>query len=270
MKKEKKVIYYSDEINNDFAGTDIQRCTVGEEYRYVHSGFLWQICAFVLYYMFAFPIVWFFERVLLGVRFVNKKAVKAYRKTPYFLYGNHSGWYDAYTPHMISLPRKCCTVVSADTVSIKGIRTVVEMLGAIPVPTGFRGMKAFTEAIDHRHKTCNIAIFPEAHIWPYYTGVRPFSDTSFSYPAKHKCPVFAFFTAYTAPKGILSFLRKANMTVYVSDPIFPEEGLSEREARKDLRDKVYRFMLEMSEKSNYSVYEYRKEKEPAREMEKVE
>ncbi len=265
MQKQKKVIYYDDELNNDFAGTNIHKCTVDENFKYVRRSLFFRVCTFIVYYFIALPIVWFFMRGILRVRFVNKKAVKPYRNTPYFLYGNHSGWYDAYTPHLISAPRKCSTIVSADTVSIKGLRSLVQMLGAIPVPTGFRGMRRFAEAIDCVHKSCNIAIYPEAHIWPYYTGVRPFSDTSFSYAVKNKCPVFAFFTAYSAPKGFLSCFRKANITVYVSDPIFPEEHLSEREARQDLRDKVYRFMTEMSKNSDYKVIEYIQEKvnEPA-------
>jgi hypothetical protein len=51
-------------------------------------------------------------------------------------------------------------------------------------------------------------------------------------------------------------LRKANITVYVSDPIFPKDGLSEREMRKDIRDKAYEFMLEKSKYSNYEVIKY--------------
>ena len=113
----------------------------------------------------------------------------------------------------------------------------------------------------HLHKRNNITIFPEAHIWPYFTGVRNFPDTSFAYPAKAGCPVFAFFTAYTEPKGFLSCFRRANMTVYVSDPIYAEEGLSEREARRDLRDKVYAFMKEASEKSTYAVKEYKRKED---------
>ncbi|MBQ7338673.1 MAG: 1-acyl-sn-glycerol-3-phosphate acyltransferase [Clostridia bacterium] len=254
--KRKKVFYYNDEINDDFAGTSIRPCIVDEHFKYLHQSRIWNLCAFLVYYIIAFPLVWVFERVILRVRFVNKKAVKEFRDTPYFLYGNHTGWIDAFTPNLISLPRRNRIIVAADTVSIKGLKNITQMLGAVPVPTNLKGMKNFARAVDFHHQRCNITIYPEAHIWPYYTGVRPFSDVSFSYAVKHKCPVFAFFTAYTAPKGFLSHFRKANITVYVSDAFFPDEGLSDREARKDLRDKVYRFMLEKSKFSDYAVIEY--------------
>ncbi len=256
MPKEKKVIYYDDALNDDFAGTNINKTVVDETFPYIHTGFIWNILAFIVYYLIAFPLVWFFERAIMGIRFVNKAAVKKCRDTPYFLYGNHTGWYDAFTPNLISLPRRNRIIVAADTVSIKGLRSIVQMLGAVPIPTTAHGMKKFVQAVDHFHRRCNITIYPEAHIWPYYTGVRPFPDVSFGYAVKHNSPVFAFFTAYTAPKGIFSWLRKANITVYVSDPIFPDESLPPRQARKDLRDKVYAFMEEKSKLSDYEVCRY--------------
>lgn len=235
---------------------NINQCTVDEKFKYIHTNPIWKICSFILYYIVAFPLVWLFERVILRVRFVNKKAVKKYKDTPYFLYGNHTGWIDAFTPNLISLPRRNRIIVAADTVSIKGLKNIVQMLGAVPIPTNLKGMRKFSEAVDFYHQSCNITIYPEAHIWPYYNGVRPFSDASFAYAVKHKSPVFAFFTAYTAPKGFLSWFRKANITVYVSDSLFPDEGLTDREARKNLRDKAYRFMLEKSKFSDYQVIEY--------------
>lgn len=252
----KKVFYYDDAVNDDFAGTNIKKSVVDEHFEYIRDGVLWKICAFIAYYIIAFPLVWFFQRVILGLRFENKDAVKLCRDAPYFLYGNHTGWWDAFTPNLISIPRRNRIIVSADTVSIKGLRSVVQMLGAVPLPTAFRGMRQFVKAVDHHHKRCNITIYPEAHIWPYYTGVRPFSDASFEYPVKNNAPVYAFFTAYSKPKGFLSIFRPANMTVYVSDPFYPDTSLSQKAARRDLRDRVYEFMVEKSQHSTYSVYEY--------------
>ena len=261
-KKDKPVFYYDDELNNDFAGTNISRKQVDEHFKFIHNNPLWKPCSFVLYYLIAWPIVWLFERVILGTRFINKKAVKQCAGH-YFMYGNHTGIIDAYTPNLISLPQRNRIIVGPDTVSIPLIRNIVQMLGAIPLPTKLSGMRKYCEAIDHYHRTSNITIFPEAHIWPYYTGVRPFTDASFSYPVQLGAPVIAFFVAYTKPTGIFKFLKKADMTVYVSDPIYPEQGLANHEARKDLRDKVYAFMLEKSKFSDYEVIKYvKKEKAP--------
>ena len=262
--KEKRVIYYKDELNDDFAGTNIKAQSVDGSFKFIHRSIFWRAAAFLLYRFVAFPLVFIYEKLILGVKFDNKKALRKYKKRSVFIYGNHTGFYDAFTPNLITFPHRNMIVVSPDTVSIKGLRCIVLMLGAIPTSNSLKGMKGFMECIDyHASGGAAITIYPEAHIWPYYTGVRPFTDASFYYPVKHKSPTFAFFTAYTKPKGLLSFLRKANITVYVSDPIFPSENLSEREKRKDIRDKVYSFMLEKSRYSDYEVIKYIKESDTA-------
>ena len=257
---ERKIIYYDDEINDDFAGTGIKGCEVDGRYKYQHKSLLWRVLSGFLYYVIAIPIVFIIERVIFGVRFVNARALRECSE-PVFLYGNHTGWYDAFTPCLLSFPRRNYTMVSSDAVSIFGLRWAVEMLGGVPVPTEMSGMRSFTDTVAERHKGANITIYPETHIWPYFTGVRDFPDASFTYPARLGGPVFAFFTAYTKPRGFFSFFRRADVTVYVSDPIYADEGLTPREARKNIRDKVYSFMKEMSEKSDYAVYEYRRREE---------
>lgn len=256
MKKEPKIIYYNDEKNDDFANMNINAREIDGSFKYLHSNPLWRAVAGLLYYGIAFPLVWIFERIILRIKFVNKKALKKCRGKHVFLYGNHTGWYDAFTPNLISFPTRCRIIVSRETVSIKGLSTIVQMLGAIPIPTSIYAMKNFSDAVDTHHQKSNIAIFPEAHIWPYYTGVRNFSDASFSYPVKHGVPVIALFTAYTEPKGFLSCFRRANITVYVSDPIYPDASLPARKARTELRNKVYEFMLEKSKLSTYKVCKY--------------
>ena len=77
------------------------------------------------------------------------------------------------------------------------------------------------------------------------------------YPVKFNAPVVAFFVAYTKPKGFLSFMRKANVTVYISDVFVPNTELSQKDAQQELRDKVYDFMVERSKLSDYEVIEYK-------------
>ena len=149
-------------------------------------------------------------------------------------------------------------MVSPDTVSIKGLKTFIQMLGAVPVPTGNDGIRELLRAVDYYHTRYNITIYPEAHIWPYYTGVRNFKNTSFLYPVRHNAPVFAVFTAYTKPKGFLARFRKANFTTYISDPIYPDPEKPKKEAQKELRYKVFEFMKECSNKySTYKVVDYK-------------
>lgn len=254
MKKEKvRTIYYSDPLNDDFAGTHIKQKQVDENYKYLHKNIFWRFFSNLIYYVFAIPIVWFYVKVIQNVKFKyeDKRSLKDLDKT-YFLYGNHTGILDVYTPNLIPKHRRNKMVVSADAVSLKGVKSVVSMLGGIPVPNTKSGLRSFTEALEYYYnKKHIITIYPEAHIWPYYTGIRPFKDSSFGYPVKFNAPVVAFITAYTKPK---TRLKKATRTIYISKPFFPNTELSFKEAKQDLRDRVYNWMKETAEK--YSNYEY--------------
>lgn len=257
MASKKKIIYYKDPVHDDFAGTHIDTNVIDKEYRYTHSG-IWRFGADLLYYLIAFPLVFLLHRVVAGVRFVNRDARKKV-SGPCYLYGNHTAIFDAYTPALLSFPRRASILAGADAFSIRGIRTLVQMLGAIAIPNRVSGMKHFMEAVSQEFDAGHdIAVFPEAHIWPYYTGVRPFPATSFSYPVKKNAPVIAFFAAYSEPKGWDKLLRrKASTRIYLSDPIYPDASLPYKEAQQKLRDAVYAFMERAAkEHSTYAVIEY--------------
>lgn len=256
-----KTVYYSDALQDDFAGTNITADVVDENYDFAPEGLAFKIGSKILR-IFAMPIIWFLEKVVYGITIKNKKALKGLKGC--YLYGNHTGGYDAFTPNLLSFPYASTKIiVSPDAVSIKGLKTIVKMLGGVPTPTAQNGMKKFMRTIDRLHeKNYNIAIYPEAHIWPYYTGVRPFKDTSFRYPVKSGAPVVAFFTAFQKPRGIFKFLRKSKKIVYVSEIFYPDADLSPKKAQLKLRNQVCDFMEECSRKySDYEVVRYKKTEE---------
>lgn len=237
-----RVIYYSDELNDDFAGTNIKTRTIDEGYDYTPDSLLWRGAAFIVYRLIATPLVWLICKLTCGLKIKNRAAVKKLRGRGFFMYGNHThGMADAFTPTLAAFPHRAHIIVNPDAVSIRGLGQIVAMLGAMPVPSTLRSMKAFRKAIDERYAQGRaIAIYPEAHIWPYYTGVRPFPSTSFVYPVKLNAPCVAYAATYRRRK-ILKMLPPL-MTVTLSDPIYPDSTLSEQEAKQKLRDEVYSFM----------------------------
>lgn len=205
------------------------------------------------------PVVWMHLVFFRQVKIVNKKAIKKLKHKKAFFYGNHTGYLlDACAANLISAPRRNKIIVSPATVSIKGIKNLVQMLGALPLPTGVSGMQEFVKAVYYYHQKFHITIYPEAHIWPYYTGIRPFKDNSFGYPVNLNAPVIAFCACYSKPTGLFAKFRKVNITIYVSDPIYPDPTKTKQEARRELRNKVYEFMTSTAKKySTYSYYEYK-------------
>lgn len=249
----KGVYYYSDELNDDFAGTNIKTKTLPADYKYVPDGKGWKAARFFVYKVFAMPIILAVSAITTRVK--NKRILKGYKKSGAYIYGNHTAYLtDAMNPTRIAFPRTADVVVNPDAVSIKGCGQLVRLLGGVPVPSDLKGLKNFSSdvagAVEDGHW---VAIYPEAHIWPYYTGIRPFGAAAFKYPAKSGAPVFAFTTTYKKRR----FFKKPAKIVYVDGPFFAE-GDSLKEKAGDLRDKVYAAMCERAKLSDCAYCEYYK------------
>lgn len=253
----RRVIYYSDELNDDFAGTDINTRSIDDSYNYVPSSPLWKSAAFVVYRIIATPLVWLLCKLVCGLKIKNRAALKKLRGKGFFMYGNHThGMADAFTPTLAAFPHRAHIIVNPDAVSIKGLGQIVAMLGALPIPATLKGMKAFRMAIEERYSQNRvIAVYPEAHIWPYYTGVRPFPNTSFIYPVKLDAPCVAYAATYRQ-RRIFKKLPPL-MTITLSDPIYPDTTLSEHAAKQKLRDEVHDFLVKtVCTPDNYEHIKY--------------
>ena len=254
------VVYYRDELNDDFAGNDISAVKVGSDFPFYPKGLLWRIGEFIAYYLIAIPavaLIW----LVSGFTIHGRRKIRALRKKlraegdkGFFLYANHTHWLDAFCGPLVCFPTKSQVLVSPDTVSIKGIRTFVQMLGAIPVPTEREAVPLFIDAIERRiDEGRAVMIFPEAHIWPYCAFVRDFKAGSFRYPVKQGVPAVAVCVTYTRRK-LLRFIKTPHRHVYISDPFFPDPSLSAPEAKQKLRDEVYEWLKKTAEE--HSDYEY--------------
>ena len=250
-----RVIYYSDPQLDDFARTNIDPIRVGADFPFTRKSLLWNMAAWLLYYLIGVPVVFLISKLYLGLKFENRGVLRQLRDTGGFLYCNHTRMLDGFLPAMASFPKKGYVIAGADAVSLPGLMNVVLMLGVIPIPTEFSGMRRFLETISLRcHQKQCITIFPEAHIWPFYTGIRDFPDTSFRYPVLHQVPVVAMVTTYRKRRGLFCLCRKPGMTVTLSEPFFPDPSLSPAKARKKLRDQVYDFMKTGSERKENIAY----------------
>ena len=251
---EQKAIYYS-AMTEDFAGTNITTQTVDATFPYIHKNLFWRAGAFLLYYAIALPLGTFYIKVVNRTKFINRKALRQI-KGSFFLYGNHTHWSDAFLPHVVAAMKRTYIIAGPDAVSIKGIRNIVQMLGGIPIPTKVKAMRAFIGTVKQRSAEGGcIAVYPEAHIWPYYNGIRPFPATSFAYPAELGVPVVAMVTVYRETRN----RKKPAHTVILSDPIYAEPGMSIREAQRYFHRRVSDFMRENAGRpDSYAYIRYEK------------
>ena len=111
-------------------------------------------------------------------------------------------------------------------------------------------MKSFLSAVGKRAsgKNC-VVIYPEAHVWPYYTGIRPFEDTSLRFPCELDKPAFAMTVTYQKRR----FGSRPKATIYLDGPFYPDKSLSLKQRRAELCNQV---RSAMEERSKLSTYEY--------------
>ena len=261
-KKARKVVYYQS-LSDDFVKTKVgTQEIIGKDFPFVHKNPFWRLLSFLLYYGVAVPVVFLYSHLVLGLRIHNKQALRRAKGQGFFLYGNHTHHLDVFLPPLLAFPHRVSIVANPDAVSIKGLKTIVQMLGGTPVPKDISALGSFSRALRERcNKKQAIIIYPEAKIWPYYHGVRPVPDTSFKYPVDFGAPVIGMFTAYRERRGPFPPGRD----VYLSDPFYPDASLPPKLQRRDLHDKVYSFMKDCAQLSGFAYIEYRPApKEPAR------
>ena len=166
----------------------------------------------------------------------NKEVLKRYKHQGYFIYANHThGVADAFTPNLLTR-KKNYIIVNRDAVSLPGLKGLATMLGAIPLYSGIEEVAAFNECIAERIKEKrSITIYPEAHIWPYYTKIRNFKKDAFRYPVDLKAPVYVLVNTWQKRR----FSKKPKLVSYLAGPLFVNEELSRSEAMDDLRDRVF-------------------------------
>jgi 1-acyl-sn-glycerol-3-phosphate acyltransferase len=135
---------------------------------------------------------------------------------------------------------------------MKGLGLISQMAGAIPIPSNKKAMKNFLSAIEQRiNENSAITIYPEAHIWPYYTKIRNFKAVSFKYPIELNKPVFCMTNTYQKKSN-----GKPKIVTYIDGPFFPDKNLNFHEQKQNLRDQVFNCMQERSKNSNIEYIKY--------------
>lgn len=255
--KNEKIIYYKDELNEEFSTAKIEPRKIDENYKYIHKNIIWNTCAFLVQNVLSIPIKYLYAKIKFRVKYIGKEKLKPYKKQGYFIYGNHTqAFADTFLISNSVYPKINYLIVNPENVSMKFLGNFVQMLGAIPIPNNIKGMKNFLEAVEKRIKQGHsITIFPEAHIWPYYTKIRPFKSVSFKYPVQLKTPSFCVTNTYQSYEKNND---KVKIVSYIDGPFFPDEGLTLKEQQENLRNKIYNQMVERSKNSNIEVIKYEK------------
>ena len=254
MMKE-KIIYYKNELEDEFSTAQITPKIIDAGYKY-EGGISFILGKLFFYQMIAKPLAFCFMKLKFRHRIVNKHLLKEAKKEGYFLYGNHTNDIaDALIPSLTSFPKDVYVIVHPNNVSMPILGKITPFLGALPLPDDLKAAKNFNKSIEHKlkQKHC-VTIYPEAHIWPYYTKIRPFKDTSFSYPLKLGSKVFCFTNTYQKCR----FRKTPRIVTYVNGPFTTDSTLPMKEQRLQLRNQVYNAMCKAAQNNNVELIQYKK------------
>lgn len=251
-----KTVYYSDEMSDEFSSAVITPKRIDETYPYLRREPVWSILHCLSYHLIATPLAYLYCKCALHFRVKNRVVLKSVKRRGYFLYANHTQEIaDAFLPTMAVFPKSVFIIVHPNNVSMPYLGRVTPYLGALPLPSNLKAMRNFKNVIEKRilQGKC-VTIYPEAHIWPYYTGIRSFPATSMKYPVEYNAPSFAMTTTYHARgKG-----KKPKTVTYLDGPFYPDTSIPARKRAQELRNRIYAAMLERSKLSDCEYIRYEK------------
>lgn len=248
--KEKKVRYYTS-FQDDFVQSSEQDCVLPSDYQWVRSD-LWARFLSGLIYGLAVIFGTLYCRCFLHMRVKGRENIKSINGG-FFVFGNHTQPVgDVFIPALCVLPRRIYTVVSTANYGIPVIGKILPYLGALPVINSLHGIKELTKAIEHRINAAHpVVIYPEAHVWEYYTKIRPFPDSTMRYPVRLNKPSFAMTVTYRKSR----IFKRPVMEVFLDGPFYGT-GETVKEKTENLHAQIYSAMQLRSAHSNAEYIEY--------------
>ena len=247
-------LYYTNEQTDEVLQFKTSSKKIDKNYKYVNNDVIYRLWAFFTYIVLVVPIAYLFSHIFNKIKFFNKRVLKLHKKGGYFIYANHSNQFgDALCPTLICFPKRPYIIVNPVNLEISFLGRFFKMWGALPIPSTIEATKNFNSAIKHHlNKNKPILIYPEAHLWPYYTKIRNFPTSSFRYPIKFNKPVYTFTTVYKLKK----LGKKPKIEIYVDGPFYADNSLPTKEAQQKLRNNIFSTMSNRSKNSNYEYVSY--------------
>lgn len=252
MSENPEILYYRD-YTDDFVSSPEQDYKLPEDYRWLHPTKAREAWADFLYWLTGI-LSWPYCRLVLHVRVRNRKVLRGWKRKPYYFFGNHSqALGDVFDPIHIARKRTY-TICNPNNLKVPVLGRALPLIGAMPIPDGAHRMNDFMEAVSHRiAQGRSVTIYPEAHVWPYCSWIRPFPTTPFGFPIKDNVPVFTLTSTYQKRR----WGKKPAITIYVDGPFYPDETLPRKQRQQKLRDQVYGQMTERAKLSTYDYVQYK-------------
>ena len=194
-----------------------------------------------------------YSKLWRGVTVVGAEKLAPFAHQGYLVYGNHTQPVnDVALPYLIGGPQHFYALAAPANWGLP-IRRLLRPGGAIPVAKNLRESRAMLAAIRQALAfEGHLFIYPEAHVWPGYTKIRPFPATSFRFAVEAAVPVFTLTTTYQGWR----LPGQARLVAYVDGPFEAPAGLNARASRQWLHDQVFTQMQARAALNTIEPYHY--------------
>lgn len=248
--------YYFQHYSDDMVTSSNQHFELQDDYDWIPKGILAGLKSSILYTI-AYSIGRIYLWAHLRWKMRNKDLSQSSDSQGIIIYCNHTQPIgDVLMPAYAVNPRRIFTLASPSNLGIPVIGRILKYLGALPIPTDRHAIRKLKKAISLRlEQNACIVIYPEEHVWPYCTFIRPFNEAAFSFAVDANVPVYAMTTTYV--KRL--FGRKPKAISYLDGPFFASKDLARPKARKALLDQVQACMRKRAELNNCEYIHYEKE-----------
>ena len=252
--KKTRTIYWNDEIKDDFDEVGLKRPPVPEGYKYKRTNVFNNFVSGIFYHLIAKPLMGTYC-LFKGIRIKGRENIKKLGGKGAFIFSNHTAITDVFKfqSFVFFWGRRVNILGYSDSLSMPVVRHMTRALGYLPLPLqgDIKNMISLMDAMKfYIEKKQYVLIYPEAHIWPYYTKIRNFHSGSFNYPARLEAPVLPVVTAWRKTK----LCKKPKQTLYILEPIFPDPDKTSAENKEYLYEETLKAMQKCSE--SVKQYEY--------------
>lgn len=252
-----KKIYYYKTYKDDVVISNNQNYELPEDYKWIKTNKIYNFLSKIVYIIGKiFGNI--YCRLFLKVTIENSDILRQYKDIGYFVYGNHTQEIgDVFIPAVVCKNERIFTIASPANLGIKIIGKLLPSLGILPTANNISQTRKLYKAVEQRIKEKHpVIIYPEAHVWPYYTKIRSFIDKSFKFQVDFDVPSFCMTTTYYKRKN----KNKPGIKIYIDGPFTLDTNLTKKQNEEKLQKEIYECMVNRSKNSTYQYIEYKREK----------
>ena len=221
-----------------------------KDYDYMPHGFWFRVKR-VLVAALLHTVVFPLTHLTHGLKIYGKENLKKHKaelKNGAITISNHVFMWDylcvlkAIRPHISYFPAWKPNLES-------GFQPFMRILGAMPIPEeDVHSMIAFKHAMDEVVSSGRwLHVFPEGSLWYFYPDIRPLKLAVFNYAVKYDKPLIPITMSFRPRKGFRKIFGKGPFVdLHISEPIYADKSLGEREAAERLRTEACRIMQRMN------------------------